>query len=187
MAFPGRSYQTTPQAGNPARTEAWALLEAARELSHTKSGPVDPFRAALRQNWRLWTIFQASLLDPACTMPSPIRGNLLASRISSTSARRSCSRSPIPLGSSRSSTSTCRSAKACSRAPARRRSSSSVRCRPSAPFERAPRPRRDDRRFRGRTPAAPDEGSRRRSRAPARSGRCRRFRPLAPRGERKRA
>jgi len=77
MAFPGRSYQTTPQAGNPARTEAWALLEAARELSHTKSGPVDPFRAALRQNWRLWTIFQASLLDPACTMPSPIRGNLL--------------------------------------------------------------------------------------------------------------
>ena len=77
MAFPGQSYQTTPQAGNPARTEAWALLESARELSHTKNGPADRFLAALRQNWRLWTIFQASLLDPACTMPSQIRGNLL--------------------------------------------------------------------------------------------------------------
>jgi flagellar protein FlaF len=77
MAFPGQSYQTTPQAGNPARTEAWALLESARELSHTRNGPADRFLAALRQNWRLWTIFQASLLDPDCTMPPLIRGNLL--------------------------------------------------------------------------------------------------------------
>src|SRR5258708_11554343 len=77
MAYPAQKYQTTPQPGNPARTEAWALLESARDLSHSKTGPTDRFLAALRRNWRLWTIFQASLLDPACTMPSAIRRNLL--------------------------------------------------------------------------------------------------------------
>ena len=77
MASPAQRYQTTPQLGNPARTEAWALLESARELSHTRTGSTDRFLAALRRNWRLWTIFQASLLDPACTMPAEIRGNLL--------------------------------------------------------------------------------------------------------------
>ena len=32
---------------------------------------------ALRRNWRLWTIFQASLLDPDCEVPAAIRANLL--------------------------------------------------------------------------------------------------------------
>lgn len=77
MAYPAQKYQTTPQLGNPARTEAWALLEAARDLSHAKTGPADRFLAALRRNWRLWTIFQASLLDPQCTMPADVRGNLI--------------------------------------------------------------------------------------------------------------
>jgi flagellar protein FlaF len=77
MASPAQSYQRTPEPGNPARTEAWALLEAARKLSHTKNGPADQFLAALRLNWRLWTIFQSSLLEPDCTMPADIRGNLL--------------------------------------------------------------------------------------------------------------
>ena len=77
MASPAQSYQTTPPPGNPARTEAWALLESARDLSHAKSGPTERFLAALRRNWRLWTIFQASLLDPACAMPPEIRGNLI--------------------------------------------------------------------------------------------------------------
>jgi len=78
MASPAHRYQTpTPTLGNPARTEAWALLEAARELSRTKTGPTDRFLAALRRNWRLWTIFQASLLAPDCTMPALVRGNLL--------------------------------------------------------------------------------------------------------------
>ena len=31
----------------------------------------------MRNNWRLWTIFQASLLDADCTVPAPIRRNLL--------------------------------------------------------------------------------------------------------------
>jgi flagellar biosynthesis activator protein FlaF len=77
MAYPAQKYQTTPQPGNPARTEAWALLESARELSHSKTGPTERFLAALRRNWRLWTIFQASLLDPACTLPADVRGNLI--------------------------------------------------------------------------------------------------------------
>lgn len=34
--------------------------------------------AAVRRNWRLWTIFQASLVDAACTVPAEIRRNLLA-------------------------------------------------------------------------------------------------------------
>jgi len=77
MAYPAQKYQTTPEPGNPARTEAWALLESARELSHAKMGPSERFLAALRRNWRLWTIFQASLLDPQCTVPADIRGNLI--------------------------------------------------------------------------------------------------------------
>src|SRR5579862_2366204 len=78
MAYPAQKYQTTtPPLGNPARTEAWALLESARDLSQSKTGPTDRFHAALRRNWRLWTIFQASLLDPSCTMPADVRGNLI--------------------------------------------------------------------------------------------------------------
>jgi flagellar protein FlaF len=79
MASPATRYQTqaTPQPGNPARTEAWALLESARELSRTRGGSPDLFLAALRRNWKLWTIFQASLLEPDCPMPADIRGNLL--------------------------------------------------------------------------------------------------------------
>ena len=77
MSYPPKGYQRTPEPGNPARTEAWALLEAARKLHQTKDGPLDEFRKALRQNWRLWTIFQADLMDKDCPMPPAIRGNLL--------------------------------------------------------------------------------------------------------------
>ena len=77
MTLPAKGYQRTPAPGNPARSEAWALLEAARQLHQTKDRPIDELRVALRANWRLWTIFQASLLDPNCTMPEKIRSNLL--------------------------------------------------------------------------------------------------------------
>jgi flagellar protein FlaF len=77
MTSAAKAYQRTPEPGNPVRSEAWALLEAARTLNQTKDGPIDDFRAALRANWRLWTIFQASLIEPDCTMPNEIRGNLL--------------------------------------------------------------------------------------------------------------
>lgn len=74
---PSNRYQRTPEAGNPARTEAWALLEAARELHQSKDASLDQRRAALRRNWRLWTIFQASLLEAGNQMPVEIRANLL--------------------------------------------------------------------------------------------------------------
>ena len=77
MTLPPKGYQRTPEAGNPARSEAWALLEAARQLNKTKDGPIDDFRAALRANWRLWTLFQANLVDAECKLPDPVRGNLL--------------------------------------------------------------------------------------------------------------
>jgi flagellar protein FlaF len=77
MALPSKTYQRKPDPGNPARTEAWALLEVARELHQARAAPVDVLRAALRRNWRLWTIFQANLVDPECQVPSEVRANLL--------------------------------------------------------------------------------------------------------------
>lgn len=77
MTVPARGYQRAPEPGNPARTEAWALLESARRLNQTKDVPIEEFRTALRSNWRLWTIFQASLLEPGCTVPQELRSNLL--------------------------------------------------------------------------------------------------------------
>jgi flagellar protein FlaF len=77
MTSPAKAYPRAPEPGNPARTEAWALLEAARQLHQTKDGPIEDFRAALRKNWRLWTIFQASLSEADCPVPMPIRRNLL--------------------------------------------------------------------------------------------------------------
>src|SRR3984957_9111020 len=77
MTLPVKAYPRTPEPGNPARTEAWALLEAARELHQTREGPIEDFRSALRKNWRLWTIFQASLSEADCTVPLPVRRNLL--------------------------------------------------------------------------------------------------------------
>jgi len=78
MSLPAKGYQRTPEPGNPARSEAWALLEAARHLNATKDGPIDKFRAALRANWRLWTIFQASVIEPDCALPDETRANLLS-------------------------------------------------------------------------------------------------------------
>src|ERR1700744_5613137 len=72
-----KAYPRTPEAGNPARTEAWALLEAARQLHQTKDGPIEDFRAALRMNWRLWTVVQPSLSKADCKVPPAIRRNLL--------------------------------------------------------------------------------------------------------------
>ena len=77
MTSPAKAYPRTPEPGNPARTEAWALLEAARQLHQTKDGPIEEFRTALRKNWRLWTIFQANLVDPDCQVPNELRANLL--------------------------------------------------------------------------------------------------------------
>jgi flagellar biosynthesis activator protein FlaF len=77
MNLAAKRYQRLPESGNPARTEAWALIEMARELHRSKDASLDERRAALRKNWRLWTIFQAGLLDPDCQVPAETRSNLL--------------------------------------------------------------------------------------------------------------
>jgi flagellar protein FlaF len=38
---------------------------------------VEAMITAVRLNWRLWTIFQADLLDPECPLPEDIRNNVL--------------------------------------------------------------------------------------------------------------
>jgi flagellar biosynthesis activator protein FlaF len=83
MAYPTggqNAYRATPQGGNPRETEAWALTETARRLmvSQNDSVPLDDFLAAVRINWRLWTIFQAELSSPECPLPVEIRQNMLS-------------------------------------------------------------------------------------------------------------
>lgn len=74
-----KHYDTPIEAGNPRRTEAWALLQAAVRLKKAMdSGDVETVRSAARLNWRLWTILQADLLEPTCPVPTEIRGNMLS-------------------------------------------------------------------------------------------------------------
>lgn len=76
---PHQSYDTTPAPGNPTMTEAWALTQAALSLKSAREGEaVDEMCAAVRLNWRLWTIFQADLLAPNCPLPLEIRNNVLS-------------------------------------------------------------------------------------------------------------
>jgi flagellar protein FlaF len=77
MALPAQRYARTPAPGNPARTEAWALLESARLMEGARTTGADELLAAVRRNWRLWTLFQANLVDAECTVPTAIRANLL--------------------------------------------------------------------------------------------------------------
>lgn len=81
---PQQGYQQTPQAGSPTYTEAWALIEAARRLAEiiqngdlAESETRKNLRAALRLNWRLWTIFQAELTVGESKVPDEIRENML--------------------------------------------------------------------------------------------------------------
>lgn len=79
---PSRSggYSSAPMGGNPRQTEAWALTEAARRISEARQnhGAGPEFLAALRLNWRLWTIFQAELSANTSQVPDEIRGNMLS-------------------------------------------------------------------------------------------------------------
>jgi len=74
-----RPYNSPPLPGNPRKTEAWALMQAAQRLKAARdSGDSEAIRDAVRLNWRLWTIFQADLLDPQRVVPADIRGNVLS-------------------------------------------------------------------------------------------------------------
>lgn len=70
--------------GNPAQTEAWALIEAAKRMAASiiddnldPKTMKDARKAALRLNWRLWTIFQSELTLEHSEVPSDLRINML--------------------------------------------------------------------------------------------------------------
>ena len=79
-----KKYQRVPEGGAPQQTEAWALIEAARRIA-VAIGNGDAanrenrknMKAAVRLNWRLWTIFQAELTREANPLPQELRENML--------------------------------------------------------------------------------------------------------------
>lgn len=82
MSYPSsrNSYENVPKPGNPRQSEAWALTEAARRIADAKArhGIGPEFLAAVRLNWRLWTIFQAELSSENSPVPLDVRGNMLS-------------------------------------------------------------------------------------------------------------
>ncbi|MEQ9170449.1 MAG: flagellar biosynthesis regulator FlaF [Rhodospirillales bacterium] len=79
-----KKYERRPVVGNPAQTEAWALLEAAKRMAiaitdDTQDPKIvkDARKAALRLNWRLWTIFQSELTLEHSEVPNDLRINML--------------------------------------------------------------------------------------------------------------
>lgn len=75
-----QAYQSSQKLGSaPRQTEARALLEAARMMdAAVESNDMDAYRAALRLNWRLWTIIQADVTAPECELPTEIRENIIS-------------------------------------------------------------------------------------------------------------
>lgn len=74
-----KRYDTPIEPGNPRRTEAWALMQAAVRMKRAQdSGDVEEMRMTARLNWRLWTILQADLLEPTSPVPAEIRSNMLS-------------------------------------------------------------------------------------------------------------
>ena len=83
MPPPNRSnpYSNVPNAAaDPRQIESWALTETAVRMKAAQREPVDEevLLHAARLNWRLWTIFQASLLEPDCPLPAELRTNIVA-------------------------------------------------------------------------------------------------------------
>ncbi|HLO75190.1 MAG TPA: flagellar biosynthesis regulator FlaF [Magnetospirillum sp.] len=81
MNYPNQTgYSNIPMAGNPRATEAWALTEAARRIADAQraDAPEGALLAAVRLNWRLWTIFQAEISSPECPLPVELRQNMLS-------------------------------------------------------------------------------------------------------------
>ncbi|HYD70478.1 flagellar biosynthesis regulator FlaF [Azospirillum sp.] len=73
-------YVNRPLSDDPRDTEAWALTEAARRLVDAARAPENSaaLQAALQLNQRLWTIFQAAITEPDCTLPRDLRENIAA-------------------------------------------------------------------------------------------------------------
>lgn len=76
-----QAYQSSQKLGAGARqTEARALMEAARRLSAVKEDKdnLSEYRAALRLNWRLWTIIQSDIASEENALPSEIKANVMS-------------------------------------------------------------------------------------------------------------
>lgn len=74
-----KKYAAPPAPGNPREVEAWAMTQAAlRMMSAKEQNDREAMLEAARLNWRLWTIIQADLLDPECTVPEDVRSNMLS-------------------------------------------------------------------------------------------------------------
>ena len=76
-----QAYSSSQKLGASAsQTEARALLETARRMSVAKEQMenLDEYRAALRLNWRLWTIFQADVSSKENPLPPGIKANILS-------------------------------------------------------------------------------------------------------------
>ena len=81
MANPYASQQRAAlENAPPQAAEGYALAEMARRLDAVSKKPDDlvAIRDMVRLNWRIWTIFQAELVDPECKTPQAIRENLLS-------------------------------------------------------------------------------------------------------------
>ncbi|MEI7605836.1 MAG: flagellar biosynthesis regulator FlaF [Rhodospirillaceae bacterium] len=65
---------------DPDQVEVFALREIALRLKAAQENPEneDNMLQVVRLNWRLWTIFQTSLLDADCRLPIFIRNNILS-------------------------------------------------------------------------------------------------------------
>ncbi len=68
------------QASDPRQVEVFALREIAKRLATAQKNPENEsdLLHAVHLNWRLWTIFQVSLLDVNCPLPESIRNNVLS-------------------------------------------------------------------------------------------------------------
>jgi flagellar protein FlaF len=75
-----QAYRSSQKLGSSARqTEAQALLETARMMDAAIGGEnKEAYRAALRLNWRLWTIIQADVSSVENPLPDEIRQNILS-------------------------------------------------------------------------------------------------------------
>ena len=78
--MPSASSAAPPPSADPRQVEGWALTEIAHRMEAARAEPAD--EATLLQvvhlNWRLWTIFQTSLIDPDCPLDIEIRNNILS-------------------------------------------------------------------------------------------------------------
>ncbi len=68
------------QSTDPRQVEVFALREIAQRLVSAQNNPEDiaGLLQVVRLNWRLWTIFQTSILDSDCPLSIEIRSNILS-------------------------------------------------------------------------------------------------------------